>query len=227
MKSSLLVASDTVRQNRWIVLAFVLWPFLLGVFVWLPTRYVLTDDVAAIVQQEILYGLAIAAFLSSSTIRNEERSRRIIGVLSKAVARWEYLLGILLASLSCAAVYFLTVGLAVIWLQGYSPVMLRYAGSLFLNGVVATTWIATLALMLSVFLHPVISAAISLASAYARFAVTSSGSSLPMLRPREYFFVYSTIVRNWLTVAVLVEVAILFVIAAKLFKLHDVTVSIE
>jgi putative exporter of polyketide antibiotics len=192
-----------------------------------PTRHVPIDDVAAIVQQEILYGLAIAAFLSSATIRNEERSRRIIGVLSKAIARWQYLLGILLASLSCAAVYFLMVGLAVIWLQGYSPVMLHYAGSLFLNGVVATTWIATLALMLSVFLHPVISAAIALASAYARFAVTSSGSSLPTLRPRDYFFAYSTIVRNWLTVAVLIEITILFVIAAKLFSLRDVTVSIE
>ncbi len=227
MKSSLLMASDTARQNRWIVIAFVLWPFLLGVFVWSPTRHVVIDDVAAIVQQEILYGLAIAAFLSSSTIRNEERSRRIIGVLSKAVARWEYLLGILLASISCAAVYFLMVGLAVVWLQGYSPVELHYVGSLFLNGVVAATWIAALALMLSVFLHPIISAAIALASAYARFAVSPSGGPLPMLRPREYLFVYSTTVRNWLTVAVLIETAILFIIAAKLFSLRDVSVSIE
>lgn len=227
MKSSLLLASDTIRQNRWLVLAFVLWPFLLGAFVWSPQGHPQIDDVVAIVQQELLYGLAIAAFLSSSTIRNEERSRRIVGVLSKAVARWQYLLGILLGSIGCAAIYFLMVGMGVVWLLGSSTVTLRYAASLLLNGVVAAGWIAATALMLSVFLHPVVSAAIALGAAYARFAVTSTAGSLPALRPRDYFPTNFVVVRNWLIVAVLIEVAIIFVVARKLFSLRDVAVSIE
>jgi hypothetical protein len=227
MKSSLLLASDTIRQNRWLVLAFVLWPFLLGAFVWSPHRHAQIDDVVAIVQQELLYGVAIAAFLASSTIHNEERSRRIVGVLSKAVTRSQYLLGILFGAIGCTAIYFATVALTAVCLLGFSPAMLRYAISVVLIGVVATGWIAVVALMLSVFLHPVISAAMALGAAYARFAVSSGRDSLPRLWPREYFFAHSTIVRNWLLVAVLIEAAIVFILASKLFSLRDVTVSIE
>jgi hypothetical protein len=227
MKSSLLLASDTVRQNRWLLLAFVLWPFLLGAFVWSPRRHAQIDDVAAIVQQELLYGLAIAAFLSSSTIRNEERSRRIIGVLSKAVTRWQYLLGILLGAIVSAAIYFMTVGLGVLWLIGSTPSILRYVAFLALNGVVAAGWIAACALMLSVFLHPVVSAAMALAAAYARFAVSPGEDVLPALRPREYLLVNFGILHNWLIFAVLSEVVIIFILASKLFSLRDVAVSIE
>jgi hypothetical protein len=103
----------------------------------------------------------------------------------------------------------------------------RYAAFLLLSGVAAAGWIAATALMLSVFLHPVVSAAIALGAAYARFAVTSSAGSLPALRPRDYFSTNFVVVHNWLIIFVLAEVVIIFFVASKLFSLRDVAVSIE
>src|ERR1700738_3219775 len=102
----LLLAQSFIRQNRWLLLAFVLWPFLLGAFVWSPHHGAARDDVSAIMQQELFYGVAVVAFLASSAIYNEKRSRRIIGVLAKAVSRAQYLLGIVLGTACFAVVYF-------------------------------------------------------------------------------------------------------------------------
>jgi ABC-type transport system involved in multi-copper enzyme maturation permease subunit len=48
--------------------------------------------------QECLYGLALVAVNGSAQLGNEQRSRRIVGVLSRAVSRPRYLLALLLAS---------------------------------------------------------------------------------------------------------------------------------
>jgi hypothetical protein len=227
MRSIFLLAADTMRQNRWLLIALLLWPLLLGSFVWSPHRHAPIDDVVAIVQQEVLYGLAIGAFLASSTIRNEERSRRIVGILSKAVARWQYLLGIVVGAVGCTAIYFLMVSLAANFLLGFSAAMLHYAGGLILNAVLATCWVAVFAIFLSVFLHPVISAAITLAAAYARFVVTTKGQPLPRLQAREYLFTNSLTIHNLLLLFVFMEAVVVFALASKLFSQRDVAVSIE
>ena len=161
MMPVLLLAKSFIRQNRWLLLAFVLWPFLLGAFVWAPHHAAARDDVAEIVQQEIFYGVAVAAFLTSSAIYNEKRSRRIIGVLSKAVSRSEYLLGLMLGSGCFAAAYFIAVGVSMIWLLGFSDSIPSISLKVLWQGIIASLWIASLALLFSTFLYPFIAAALA------------------------------------------------------------------
>src|SRR5690242_15486374 len=99
----LLLAKSFIRQNRWLLIAFVLWPFLLGAFTWSPEHRANKTEAMEILQQEVFYGVAVVAFLASSAVYNEKRSRRIIGVLSKGISRGQYLCGLLLACAGFAA----------------------------------------------------------------------------------------------------------------------------
>jgi hypothetical protein len=48
------------------------------------------DDVLSILHQECLYGLGLVAFTGSALLGNEQRSRRIATILSRAVSRRQY-----------------------------------------------------------------------------------------------------------------------------------------
>src|SRR5690348_18358985 len=85
-----LLARNFVRQNRWLLLAFVLWPFLLGAFEWSPHHAADPETVAVLLKQEIFYGVVVAQSLSSSAIYSEKQSGRIVGVLSRAGRRTGY-----------------------------------------------------------------------------------------------------------------------------------------
>src|SRR5690349_17241822 len=65
-----LLARNFVRQNRWLLLAFVLWPFLLGAFEWSPHHAADPETVAGLLKQEIFYGVVVVQFLASSAIYN-------------------------------------------------------------------------------------------------------------------------------------------------------------
>src|SRR5207302_2390648 len=224
----LLLAKSFIRQNRWLLLAFVLWPFLLGAFVWAPQHAAARTDVAEIVQQEIFYGVAVAAFLTSSAIYNEKRSRRIIGVLSKAVSRAEYLLGLMLGSGCFAAAYFIAVGVSMIWLLGFSDSIPSISLKVLWQGIIASLWIASLALLFSTFLYPFIAAALAGAIGFAPFALSHVNKVLapmPLLLENAGT---GAAAANWIVSGItLSESALFLFVAARIFTLHDVTVSVE
>src|SRR5690348_11672619 len=144
----LLLAKNFVRQNRWLLLAFVSMPLLLGAFLWSPHHAASREDVVEIVQQEMFYGTAVVTFLASSAIYNEKRSRRIVGVLSKNVSRARYLLAMLLGSACFAVAYFLSMGVAMVGLLGVSSSLINAAFVLFARGTMAALWTASVGLFL-------------------------------------------------------------------------------
>ena len=77
-------------QNRWIYLFLMLWPFGLAAILLVPAAKPDIDDVLSILHQECLYGLGLVAFTGSALLGNEQRSRRIATVLSRAVSRRQY-----------------------------------------------------------------------------------------------------------------------------------------
>ena len=77
-------------QNRWIYLFLMLWPFGLAAILLVPAAKPEMDDVLSILHQECLYGLGLVAFTGSALLGNEQRSRRIATVLSRAVSRRQY-----------------------------------------------------------------------------------------------------------------------------------------
>ncbi len=88
MKPILLIALNFVREQRWPIFVLLLWVVLLavvGLFADLPRE---RDDLLFIFKQIAIYVIAFSVFFGASAIYNERRSRRILGVLSKAVGRW-------------------------------------------------------------------------------------------------------------------------------------------
>jgi ABC-type transport system involved in multi-copper enzyme maturation permease subunit len=224
----LLLAKNFMRQNQWLLLAFVLWPFLLGAFIWSPQHHANQAEVTEVVQQEVFYGVAVVAFLASSAVYNEKRSRRIIGVLSKGISRGRYLSGLLLACSVFALIYFAAVATAGIWLLGASGPIFRACVCVIAQGSTAAFWAASLALLFATFLHPFLAAAMSGSAIFAPLAISkpnvvlASGATLMTLAGR----LAPTIA--WPAVAAsLLQAGAFMLIAIGIFSTRDVTANIE
>jgi len=228
MMPVLLLAKSFVRQNRWLFLALVGWPFLLGAFLRSPHQAASRQDVSEIVQVEVRYGVAVLAFLASSAIHNEKRSRRIIGVLSKAISREQYLLGLLLGVGCFAMAYFASIGAATLWLVGVSTSVTNAAFALFIRGTAASLWTASVALFLSTFLYPFFAAAIAAACAFAPFALYGANAFLaPVAGLLERLDPFVPSIPFLAGTAALAESAVMLLLAAQIFMRRDVTVSVE
>jgi len=224
----LLLARSFIRQNRWLLVAFVVWPFLLGAFTWSPDHRANRVEVTEIVQQEVFYGVAVVAFLTSSAVYNEKRSRRIIGVLSKGISRGQYLCGLLLACSAFALIYFAAVAGSVIWLVGTSGPTLAACVCLLAEGFSAAFWAAALSLLFATFLHPFLAAAIAGSAAFAPLAMSkpyAAIASAAMLMSSAGGLAANIV---WpAAVAALLEGVAFTLIAIRIFGTRDVTVSIE
>jgi hypothetical protein len=99
------IARRLLYQNRWIYLFLMLWPFGMAAILLVPASKPEIDDVLSIVHQECLYGLGLVAFTGGALLGNEQRSRRIAGVLSRAVSRRQYFFALVSAAWLPLALY--------------------------------------------------------------------------------------------------------------------------
>jgi hypothetical protein len=228
MMPVVLLSGSFVRQNRWLLLAFAAWPFLMGLFFWSPHHAANREDVIGLLQQEVFYGIAVVGFLASSALYNEKRSRRIVGVLSKNVSRAQYLLGFLVGAGVFAFGYFVAVGTSSLWLLGHSEAIVKAALAIIVRGVTASVWIASLALLFSTFLYPFIAAAVAGAAAFLPLALAHRSN---ILAPVGSLFAGSDLLSPtiiWPVVGIsLFECAIFLLVGAQIFAHRDVTVSLE
>src|SRR5215469_15843206 len=94
MMKAWLIALRLLWQNRWLFLMLMLWPYLMAaILCWggQPDP----DDVLWMLHQECFAGLALVAVTGSTLLGNEQRSRRIVMVLARAVSRTQYLFSLL------------------------------------------------------------------------------------------------------------------------------------
>jgi MFS family permease len=99
------IARRLLYQNRWIYLLLLLWPFAMAAILLLPAARPEPEDVFSILHQECLYGLALVAFTGSALPGNEQRSRRVVSVLSRAVSRRQYFFALVTAAWLPLALY--------------------------------------------------------------------------------------------------------------------------
>jgi hypothetical protein len=122
-----LIARRLLYQNRWIYLFLMLWPFGMAAILLVPASKPEIDDVLSIVHQECLYGLGLVAFTGGALLGNEQRSRRIAGVLSRAVSRRQYFFALVSAAWLPLALYvvsFLISGFALFRAIDRAPTLL-------------------------------------------------------------------------------------------------------
>lgn len=227
MTAIFLLGKSFVRQNRWLLIVLLLWPLVVGASVGYTHSASTVSDVLEIVQPEMLYGLLIVTFLASSAVYNERRSRRILGVLSKAVSRIQYLLGFLVGATWFAVVYLLMIGVSVLWLLGWSTAI-RSALSLCFDGIVASIWAVSVGLCFSTFAYPFIAA--TLAGAVTLGPMILAGTH-PILAPVAALIrgsnSFSGKVSAALIAAALAESILFLLLAERIFSRRDVTGSLE
>ena len=222
------LATSFLRQNCWLLLALVAWPFLMGAFLFFPQHAATREEVSEIVQMEVRYGVIVIAFLAGSAIHNEKRSRRIIGVLSKAVSREQYLGGLLLGSGYFAMAYYAATGAAILWLVGGSNHIGHAILALFLCGTLASLWTASVALFLSTIVHPFFAAACASGLAFAPFALQHANAFLtPVTALLKEHDPLAMSLPFSATIAAVTEAAVILLLAAQVFIRRDVTVNIE
>ena len=84
-----------LRQNRVLLFLLIVWPCLLSLILWFASSgRPSPEDIRAILQQELFYGLALVGLAASMALGTERRARRVQPVLGWAVGRWEYLLAL-------------------------------------------------------------------------------------------------------------------------------------
>jgi hypothetical protein len=157
---SLRIAWRLLWANRWLWLLLVLWPWGMAVILLAGGLHPAPEDVEAALEQQSIYGLALVAFAGGALLGNEQRSRRIALVLSRAVSRRQYLGSLWLAAFLPLVLYVLDLSLTGPVL-GVPPLLLwQTLGALFLLSL--TT--ASLAVLTSLVLPGVVAGVLSLAA---------------------------------------------------------------
>jgi hypothetical protein len=156
---SLHIAWRLLWMNRWLWLLLVLWPWGMAAMLLAGGLHPAPEDVEAALAQQSIYGLALVAFAGGALLGNEQRSRRIVLVLSRAVSRREYLGALWLAAFLPLLVYVVDLALTGPVLGVSASVLWQTLGALLLLSL--TT--ASLAVLASLILPGVVAGMMSLA----------------------------------------------------------------
>jgi hypothetical protein len=160
LQKSALIARRLLLANRWLWLLLVLWPWVMAAILRLGSEGVLAQqDVLTLLQQECLYGLALVAFTGGALLGNEQRSRRIVVVLARAVGRGEYLFALWLTAVLPLLLYVASVTLAGRLLGATGTVLWRFGMAEMLLGIP----LACLTLFWSIWVPGVVASTLSLA----------------------------------------------------------------
>ena len=108
---SLRIAWQLLWANRWLWLLLVLWPWGMAGILLVGGLHPAPEDVEAALEQQSIYGLALVAFAGGALLGSEQRSRRIVLVLSRAVSRRQYLAALWLAAFLPLVLYVLDLAL--------------------------------------------------------------------------------------------------------------------
>lgn len=146
------ITAALTRQNRWLILLLVAWPWAFMALLLLPGNTLTQDDIRALLQQEYFYGVALTMVLAASLFGAELRARRVAGILCHAVSRNQYLAALWLTALLPAFLFALSVFFSV-WLAagklGFRPQLLA---PFILNLLVVEFWMVVCGVFYSLFL---------------------------------------------------------------------------
>ncbi len=98
MRRVALLTRLILLRNKWLILLLMVWPVMIALVIHFLGAGMNRDDIAALLHQESLYGVAMVAFAGSALLGAEERSGRIQPVLARTVTRLQYLAALLLAA---------------------------------------------------------------------------------------------------------------------------------
>jgi len=229
----LVLAANYVREQRLIIILMSAWIISFAVlFAFIADARTGPADLEVLYRQELVYGIALALFSGVSVVHGERKSRRILAVLAKGIQRAQYLAGLALGMACVTALYYALVAITNQWLIQ----RLHFQGEA-LTTVMIGWGIAQLAAIIGLafgtFLPPLFAAPVA-------GVVCAAGMLLPLA---PYAFPVSYFMRaaisatyehglHWsgdplLLIAVVIQTAIAFTIAAWIFRRRDITVAVD
>ncbi len=236
MRPVALIAMNFVREQRIFLILLVAYVLLGGVAILIAGERPATEDVLFLVKQHASYAIFFGIALASSAIYNERKSRRILAVLSKAVTRREYLAGLILGSSSVLWIYLvaLTAGGAALFLA--SGLSLRDLFAAVLMAAIATLLAASITIFYCTFLHPwlALTATMLTLTVPPLFSIhfgESANMAVPAFELMREIFAWSADsaihVNAFAVTITVVEIAALWLVAARIFSYRDVAVAVE
>jgi ABC-type transport system involved in multi-copper enzyme maturation permease subunit len=176
-----------------------------------------------------------SAFLAANAIHNERRSRRILLVLSKAVSRGEYLLGLLVATITMSAVYAVLFAICCTWLANRAALPTGGVWFVAMLVVAGSTIAAAVGMFFSTFLNPYLAIALTVAIFGAPGLAHSERQpwlrlipGLPVLLDVLHFHFRTGWTMDWGAVVIAVlEAGLFWGLAAIVFTYRDVAVPVE
>jgi len=157
------VTRALLRENRWMLILLVLWPIVMAGILLVPGGTPDKDDVLAVLHQECFYALALVTVTAASILGSEQRSRRSVFVLARAVSRSQYLLSAMLSALISSLVFIGSFTLCGFLLVGESGGSFTAIGAMALLQFILCIWFAAVAVFFSIFLPAILaSVAVSL-----------------------------------------------------------------
>lgn len=151
MKPVLLIGLNYVREQRWVVLSLALYPPAMLVLLRAFDAHLTPGDLSAFLQQQASFAVLFAVVFAASAINQDRRSRRILGVLSKAVRRSQYIAGLLLGVWLFIAIY---AGAGLLTLAVISRDSAAHGFRLMLSAYVAAMASSAVTMFFTTFLPP-------------------------------------------------------------------------
>lgn len=235
MKGVLLLAMAFVRHNLWLLIMLLIWPWLFSGVLSVAGENQ-ASDYAANLQQEAFYGIVIIGFMAAAALNNEQKSRRVIAVLSKAVSRRKYLASFLAGVFIVGVSFTLSVAAATWFATLHIHASLVHVPAFLIAVLISVLWIASLSLMFSTFLPPLlttISTAVSVGITL--LALHSASAGWRLLAPTSS--ILSALAANplnpswsvsWSSLAsAAIEILVFLAIGAWAFQYRDLTRAIE
>jgi ABC-type transport system involved in multi-copper enzyme maturation permease subunit len=236
MRPVLLIATNFLREQRWLTLVLVLYAFGLAAVFGLSEKQVSAEDAVFFLRQQSLYAPLFSLFLAVTAIHNERKSRRILAVLSKALTRLQYIAGLLVGILAVVGIYCLAIAIAGTWLAHSAQASVERLWILLGMTAVVSALVSAVAMFFSTFLNPVFAtAATALAGVLPAGLGHAIGRGWENLLP-----IYSLVVRvsettlersaipDWHPLAIALGEALLFwALASWIFAGRDIATAVE
>lgn len=221
-----LLVGNFLYEQRWAILALLLYGIGMAGTLALGGEPEPADLVFYARQQGTL-GALFGVFLISAAVHNDLRSRRVLMIVSKAVARWQYLAGVALGGAVVSTGFLLLAGAMLIWIE---PAGFAVAGRLLLAFWPVALLAICLSLCFSAVLHPFVANAITLAIVAVLIAAgTLAQGAARLLLPGAGLYGSSAAASSaWLSgIAALIDSLAAFALACWIFSRRDLGGNIE
>jgi len=231
-----LIATNFTREQRWPLFFLLLWVLGWAMFGVFADPHTGSEDALMIFRQLAVYSVTFGVFFGSSAMQADQRSRRILAVLSKGISRRQYIFGLLAGIALVLGVFCLCLGFTASWLLG----RFGFSEGAMWFGVLAL-WTAclltaSLTLLLSTFMPPLFAAigAGTLAGipallalrggAFSKYVIPVHGLLEPLIRAdfsQSWHASPGMVFWGW------IETAAFWLVAAWIFSHRDLSVAVE